>query len=86
MLTVVGQACSDVLTKKKLDTHRNQCHGASFTCLDCMVHFRGTEYRWHTVRYTLHCVTENYFGARLCLFASVFQSAPNRLISLPATG
>src|ERR1700712_2201624 len=42
------QGCGDVLTKKKLDPHRNQCRGASYTCLDCMVHFQGTEYRTHT--------------------------------------
>lgn len=32
----------------------NQCRGASFTCLDCMVHFWGTEYRSHTVRCLPH--------------------------------
>ncbi|KAF2725484.1 hypothetical protein K431DRAFT_299832 [Polychaeton citri CBS 116435] len=51
MMIVVN--CGDVLTKKKLDGHRNQCRGASFTCLDCMVHFRGTEYRSHT-----SCISE----------------------------
>lgn len=45
------QACGDILTKKKLDPHRNQCRGASFTCIDCMVHFQGTQYRSHTVCY-----------------------------------
>nr|POE63435.1 upf0743 protein [Quercus suber] len=45
--------CGDVLTKKKLDPHRNQCRGASFTCLDCMVHFLGTDYRSHT-----SCISE----------------------------
>ena len=44
------QNCGDVLTKKKLDAHRGQCRGASFTCLDCMIHFHGTEYKSHTVR------------------------------------
>lgn len=42
------QNCGDVLTKKKLDPHRNQCRGASYTCIDCMVHFHGTDYRAHT--------------------------------------
>lgn len=37
-----------MLTKKSLDKHRNQCRGASFTCLDCMVWFHGTDYRSHT--------------------------------------
>jgi hypothetical protein len=48
-LIATGQNCGDVLTKKKLDPHRNQCYGASYTCLDCMVHFPGTSYRTHTV-------------------------------------
>merc|ERR1712230_192176 len=52
--------CGDVLTKKKLDSHRNQCYGASFTCIDCMVHFYGTDYRAHT-----SCISEaqKYQGA-----------------------
>ncbi|KAJ5612937.1 hypothetical protein N7510_006131, partial [Penicillium lagena] len=52
--------CGDVLTKKKLDPHRGQCRGASFTCIDCMVHFHGTEYRSHT-----SCMSEaqKYQGA-----------------------
>ena len=54
------QNCGDVLTKKKLDPHRNQCYGASFTCIDCMVHFQGTDYRAHT-----SCMSEaqKYQGA-----------------------
>ncbi|OAQ84305.1 Zinc finger domain-containing protein, C2H2, LYAR-type [Purpureocillium lilacinum] len=53
-------ACGDVLTKKKLDPHRSRCHGASFTCIDCMVHFQGVQYRSHT-----SCITEDqkYQGA-----------------------
>lgn len=47
------QNCGDVLTKKKLDGHRNQCRGASFTCLDCMVHFQGFDYKSHT-----SCISE----------------------------
>lgn len=52
--------CGDVLTKKKLDPHRNRCWGATFSCIDCMVHFPGTEYRAHT-----SCMTEEqkYQGA-----------------------
>ncbi|KAL5045174.1 hypothetical protein BDW71DRAFT_184361 [Aspergillus fruticulosus] len=53
MVSFSCEACGDVLTKKKLDPHRNQCRGASFTCIDCMVHFQGTSYRSHTVRITL---------------------------------
>ncbi|KAK3699534.1 hypothetical protein LTR37_016403 [Vermiconidia calcicola] len=53
MVSFSCEACGDVLTKKSLDKHRNQCRGASFTCLDCMVHFHGTEYRSHTA-----CISE----------------------------
>ena len=52
-MDVLAQSCGDVLTKKKLDSHRGQCRGASFACLDCMTHFRGTDYKAHTVR-TIH--------------------------------
>ncbi|KAF4630090.1 hypothetical protein G7Y89_g8059 [Cudoniella acicularis] len=60
MVSFSCEGCGDVLTKKKLDSHRNQCRGASFTCLDCMVHFQGTEYRAHT-----SCISEaqKYQGA-----------------------
>src|SRR6186713_1112433 len=50
MVSFSCENCGDVLTKKKLDGHRGQCRGASFTCIDCMVHFEGTAYRAHTVR------------------------------------
>ncbi|KAH7328834.1 hypothetical protein B0I35DRAFT_28008 [Stachybotrys elegans] len=60
MVSFSCEACGDVLTKKKLDPHRNRCRGASFTCIDCMVHFPGFEYRSHT-----SCMTEEqkYQGA-----------------------
>ncbi|KAI0404240.1 hypothetical protein F4802DRAFT_260911 [Xylaria palmicola] len=60
MVSFSCEACGDVLTKKKLDPHRNRCRGATFTCIDCMVHFPGTEYRSHT-----SCMTEDqkYQGA-----------------------
>ncbi|KAJ5082208.1 hypothetical protein N7532_011251 [Penicillium argentinense] len=60
MVSFSCEACGDILTKKKLDPHRNQCRGASFTCIDCMVHFWGTEYRSHT-----SCMSEaqKYQGA-----------------------
>ncbi|KAF1929516.1 uncharacterized protein M421DRAFT_60279 [Didymella exigua CBS 183.55] len=54
MVSFSCENCGDVLTKKKLDPHRNQCYGASYTCLDCMVHFPGTSYRTHTA-----CITED---------------------------
>ncbi|KAF1845743.1 uncharacterized protein K460DRAFT_366594 [Cucurbitaria berberidis CBS 394.84] len=54
MVSFSCEGCGDVLTKKKLDNHRNQCYGASYSCLDCMVHFPGTTYRAHTA-----CVTED---------------------------
>ena len=53
-MAVLAQSCGDVLTKKKLDSHRGQCRGASFTCLDCMTHFHGSDYKAHTVR-SLQC-------------------------------
>ncbi|KAJ5553063.1 hypothetical protein N7494_002441 [Penicillium frequentans] len=60
MVSFQCEGCGDVLTKKKLDPHRGQCRGATFTCIDCMVHFYGTEYRAHT-----SCMTEDqkYQGA-----------------------
>ncbi|QSZ30117.1 hypothetical protein DSL72_004637 [Monilinia vaccinii-corymbosi] len=60
MVSFSCENCGDVLTKKKLDPHRNQCRGASYTCLDCMVHFQGLEYRSHT-----SCMSEaqKYQGA-----------------------
>ncbi|KAI1809407.1 hypothetical protein GGS20DRAFT_303629 [Poronia punctata] len=60
MVSFSCENCGDVLTKKKLDPHRNRCHYATFTCIDCMVHFPGTEYRSHT-----SCMTEDqkYQGA-----------------------
>ncbi|ATY60182.1 Zinc finger domain-containing LYAR-type [Cordyceps militaris] len=60
MVSFSCEECGDVLTKKKLDPHRNRCRGATFTCIDCMVHFPGTQYRAHT-----SCMTEaqKYQGA-----------------------
>ncbi|KAF4505121.1 hypothetical protein G6O67_007103 [Ophiocordyceps sinensis] len=60
MVSFSCEACGDVLTKKKLDPHRNRCHGATFTCLDCMVHFPGVQHRSHT-----SCISEDqkYQGA-----------------------
>ncbi|KAF1949360.1 hypothetical protein CC80DRAFT_429338 [Byssothecium circinans] len=54
MVSFSCENCGDVLTKKKLDGHRNQCYGASFTCLDCMQHFQGTSYKTHT-----SCISED---------------------------
>ncbi|KAM5351725.1 hypothetical protein ACJ41O_004448 [Fusarium nematophilum] len=48
MVSFSCEACGDVFTKKKLDPHRNRCRGATFTCIDCMVHFPGVQYRSHT--------------------------------------
>ncbi|EJP67010.1 LYAR-type C2HC zinc finger protein [Beauveria bassiana ARSEF 2860] len=60
MVSFSCEECGDILTKKKLDPHRNRCHGATFTCIDCMVHFPGVQYRSHT-----SCMTEDqkYQGA-----------------------
>ncbi|KAH7072997.1 hypothetical protein BKA63DRAFT_55366 [Paraphoma chrysanthemicola] len=54
MVSFSCEGCGDVLTKKKLQGHQNQCYGASFTCLDCMTHFPGTSYKSHT-----SCITED---------------------------
>ncbi|KAI4602758.1 hypothetical protein KJ359_007976 [Pestalotiopsis sp. 9143b] len=60
MVSFSCENCGDVLTKKKLDPHRNRCRGATFTCIDCMTYFPGAEYRSHT-----SCMTEEqkYQGA-----------------------
>ncbi|TID27460.1 Zinc finger C2H2 LYAR-type protein [Venturia nashicola] len=60
MVSFSCESCNDVLTKKKLDQHRNQCRGCTFTCLDCSVHFQGVDYRAHT-----SCISEaqKYQGA-----------------------
>ncbi|KAK0618523.1 hypothetical protein B0T17DRAFT_341716 [Bombardia bombarda] len=60
MVSFSCESCGDIFTKKKLDPHRNRCRGATFTCIDCMVHFPGTEYRNHT-----SCMSEDqkYQGA-----------------------
>ncbi|PSK43663.1 hypothetical protein B9Z65_7177 [Elsinoe australis] len=60
MVSFSCEGCGDVLTKGKLDKHRNQCRHASFTCLDCMTHFPGTAYKSHT-----SCMSEaqKYEGA-----------------------
>ncbi|KAI1438034.1 hypothetical protein GGR50DRAFT_575366 [Xylaria sp. CBS 124048] len=60
MVSFSCEACGDVLTKKKLDPHRNRCRDATYTCIDCMVYFPGFEYRAHT-----SCMTEEqkYQGA-----------------------
>ncbi|KAL0939127.1 LYAR-type C2HC zinc finger [Colletotrichum truncatum] len=60
MVSFSCESCGDVLTKKKLDPHRNRCRGATYTCIDCMVYFPGTEYRSHT-----SCMSEaqKYQGA-----------------------
>ncbi|OAA78185.1 Zinc finger domain-containing protein, C2H2, LYAR-type [Akanthomyces lecanii RCEF 1005] len=60
MVSFSCEECGDIFTKKKLDPHRNRCHGATFTCIDCMVHFPGVQYRSHT-----SCMTEDqkYQGA-----------------------
>lgn len=54
------QECGDILTKKKLDPHRNRCHGATFTCIDCMVYFPGVQYRQHTVSLSLPNASDHH--------------------------
>ena len=68
MVSFSCSQCGDIVTKKKLDSHCNRCRGASFTCLDCMVDFHGTDYRLHT-----SCMTEDqkYQGA-------LYREKPNK--------
>ncbi|PHH61535.1 hypothetical protein CDD81_272 [Ophiocordyceps australis] len=72
MVSFSCEACGDVLVKKKLDAHRTRCHGASFTCIDCMVHFPGLQYRSHT-----SCISEaqKYQGA---LYKDKTKAAPQQ--------
>ncbi|KAF2834074.1 hypothetical protein M501DRAFT_944962 [Patellaria atrata CBS 101060] len=60
MVSFSCEACGDVIAKKKLDNHKYQCRGASFSCIDCNTHFPGAEYRTHT-----SCISEaqRYQGA-----------------------
>ncbi|KAK2743730.1 hypothetical protein FQN55_007134 [Onygenales sp. PD_40] len=59
MVSFQCEGCGDVLTKKKTDSHRNQCR-ANLSCLDCSTEFPGTSYRSHT-----SCISEaqKYQGA-----------------------
>jgi cell growth-regulating nucleolar protein len=43
-----------VLKKPKLDAHARSCYAASYSCLDCGIHFQGTSYRSHT-----SCISED---------------------------
>ncbi|RKP18772.1 hypothetical protein ROZALSC1DRAFT_6351, partial [Rozella allomycis CSF55] len=53
MPSFVCESCQETLKKGKLDQHKSRCRYASYTCVDCLVHFKGTEYRSHTT-----CMTE----------------------------
>ncbi|RPA84948.1 hypothetical protein BJ508DRAFT_412372 [Ascobolus immersus RN42] len=53
MVTFNCEVCNDTVIKKKLDQHKGQCWGATFTCIDCNTTFQGTDYRAHT-----SCITE----------------------------
>ncbi|KAI5848728.1 LYAR-type C2HC zinc finger-domain-containing protein, partial [Morchella snyderi] len=52
--------CNDVIKKPKLDSHRGQCRGAYFTCIDCNTTFSGNDHKTHT-----SCISEaqKYQGA-----------------------
>lgn len=43
-----------MLKKPKLDAHARSCYAASYSCLDCGIHFQGTNYRSHT-----SCISED---------------------------
>lgn len=53
MVSFSCEVCNDTVIKKKLDQHRQRCHGAYFTCIDCSITFSGAEYRNHT-----QCISE----------------------------
>jgi cell growth-regulating nucleolar protein len=53
MVSFICDQCQDTVKKPKLDRHRQQCYGASFTCVDCNQHFAGTSYRDHVT-----CISE----------------------------
>ncbi|KAF4553923.1 Hypothetical protein D9617_5g067980 [Elsinoe fawcettii] len=53
MVSFQCEGCGDVLTKGKLDKHRNQCRRAQFTCIDCMTTFHNSDYKSHT-----SCISE----------------------------
>lgn len=53
MVSFSCEVCNDTVVKKKLDQHRQRCHGAYFTCIDCSTTFSGSDYRNHT-----QCISE----------------------------
>eukprot|EP00029_Vermamoeba_vermiformis_P012930 TRINITY_DN7875_c0_g1_i1.p1 TRINITY_DN7875_c0_g1~~TRINITY_DN7875_c0_g1_i1.p1 ORF type:complete len:211 (-),score=71.67 TRINITY_DN7875_c0_g1_i1:30-662(-) len=53
MVSFICDQCQDTVKKPKLDRHRQQCYGASFTCVDCNQYFSGTSYRDH-----ITCISE----------------------------
>lgn len=52
LTSALEQGCGDILTKKKLDSHRNQCW-APFTCIDCLTTFHNGDHKSHT-----SCISE----------------------------
>ncbi|KAJ3030027.1 UNVERIFIED_CONTAM: hypothetical protein HDU68_010376 [Siphonaria sp. JEL0065] len=53
MVSFVCEACQETLKKQKLDQHKQRCHYAQFTCVDCSVTFQGNDYKAHT-----SCISE----------------------------
>ncbi|KAF2831993.1 hypothetical protein CC86DRAFT_377232 [Ophiobolus disseminans] len=54
MVSFSCEGCGDVLKKPKLDAHARSCYAASYSCLDCGIHFQGANYRSHT-----SCISED---------------------------
>jgi len=53
MPSFVCDKCQETIKKPKLDQHVQRCRGASFSCIDCYVSFKGTDYQKH-----FSCITE----------------------------
>ena len=53
MVSFSCEVCNDTVIKKKLDQHKQRCHGAYFTCIDCSTTFSGNDYKSHT-----QCISE----------------------------
>lgn len=62
MPSFVCDVCQETLKKAKLDSHKQRCRNASFSCIDCYKSFKGDTYRAHT-----SCITEveKYHGKKI---------------------
>jgi cell growth-regulating nucleolar protein len=53
MPSFVCDYCQETVRKQKLDQHKERCHRAAYSCIDCGVSFQDRSYRLHT-----SCITE----------------------------